>query len=65
MKNWSDEVDEKSKIFFSTLSEKEIRRRQDLCNQQIKMAYNQKNEDALYDLQRMQKALEREMMNRL
>lgn len=65
MLNWTNETDAKAKIFFDSLTESEIRRRQDLCAQQIKMAYDQKNADALTDLRRMEAALTESMLTRL
>lgn len=64
MEAWTDETDEKADLFFATLPDKEIRRRQDLCNQQIERAFAQGNEKALGNLQRMQDALTRAMLAR-
>jgi hypothetical protein len=49
---------------FKTLSTPEIRRRQDLAAQQIRLAWEQKNERASADLQLMQDALTAEMFRR-
>lgn len=62
--HWTDEVDAEADVLFRTLSLREIRRRQDLCHQQIQMAMEQNNERALRDLARMDDALFREMMRR-
>lgn len=65
MIQWTDEVDREADEFFATLSDAEIRRRQDLCVQQTRMAYDQRNADALHDLHRMGDALTRAMLTRL
>jgi hypothetical protein len=65
MTHWTDETDREAQVFFATLPEREIRRRQDLCFQQIAAAHAQRNEDALTDLRRMEDALARSMMERL
>ena len=41
----------KALALYKTMSLKELRRRQDLTNQQIEMAFQQKNEDSLIHLQ--------------
>jgi len=64
-RHWTDETDAEADVFFATLSEAEIRRRQDLCKQQIVMAYRARAEDALADLHRMEDALQRSMLARL
>lgn len=43
--------------WFSTLPLKELRHRQDLVNQQLKMAFDQKNERALRNLRAMETQL--------
>jgi hypothetical protein len=63
--HWTDEIDAEAETFFATLSEAEIRRRQDLCAQQIVMAHRARNDVALADLRRMENALGREMLRRL
>lgn len=63
--HWTDECDREADLFFATLSEAEIRHRQDLCHAQQRMAYDQGNDRALADLQRMGDALARSMMARL
>lgn len=63
-RRWTDEVNEQSKALFATLTTKQIRQRQDICNAQIALAFEQHKDDALADLERMQDALMREMMNR-
>ena len=50
--------------FFDTLTEKEIRRRQDLCEQQIKLAFEQKNEEALNRLRKTETALTEALLRR-
>ena len=40
---WTDEVDQEADVYFATLSEREIRRRQDLCSQQIVIAHRERN----------------------
>jgi len=65
MQKWTNEVNKEADVFFHTLSETEIRWRQDLCIEQIGMAFKQKNTDALEDLRRMEDALAREMLRRI
>lgn len=65
MLHWTDETDREAQAFFATLPEREIRRRQDLCFEQIERAHAQRNTDALTDLRRMEDALARSMMERL
>jgi len=65
MKHWTDETDREADVFFSTLPVKEIRRRQALCSEQIRHAWEQRNEDALADLRHMEDALTRSMAARL
>lgn len=62
--HWTDDVDARAAELFQTLSEREIRRRQDLAAQQLRLAYQAKNERAMTDLRRMQDALTREMFRR-
>jgi hypothetical protein len=62
---WTDETDKQAAEFFATLTETEIRRRQDLCSQQIVTAHNSRNLNALTDLRRMEDALTREMLRLL
>jgi hypothetical protein len=64
MKQWTDEVDREAETFFATLTETEMRRRQDLCAQQIAIAHRERKGDALDDLRRMESALVREMLRR-
>jgi hypothetical protein len=61
---WTDETDAEAAVFFPTLPEREIRRRQDLCKQQMRLAWEQRNEQASANLQRMSDALTREMFRR-
>lgn len=65
MLHWTDETDREAVAFFDSLSTREIRRRQRLCNQQKRLAFEQGNEDALADLERMNKALTSAMLRRL
>lgn len=65
MIEWTDETDREAAEYCPTLSEREIRRRQDITAQQIVMAHRQGNEDALADLRRQEGALAREMIRRL
>jgi hypothetical protein len=65
MRQWTDKTDVEADEFFRTLSTAEIRRRQDLADEQIGMAHEQGKTDALADLQRMRDALSGEMMRRL
>ena len=62
--HWTDETDAQAAELFKTLPTAEIRRRQDLAAQQIRLAWEQKNERALADLRRMQDALTGEMFRR-
>lgn len=50
--------------YFDTLPEKEIRRRQDLCEKQIKIAYNQGNLKGLENLRMMAQDLMEAMLRR-
>lgn len=65
MRHWTEKTDREAQTFFATLSEREIRERQAICNEQIGMAYRERMEDALEDLQAMSEALARSMMERL
>ena len=62
--HWTQAVDKRAKAEFADLSEKEIRRRQDLCADQIGRASRGGHTRALIDLQRQDHALQREMLNR-
>lgn len=62
---WTKEIDAEADVFFATLNETEIRRRQDLAAQQIEMAHAKGLTDAIEDLRRMEDALARSMMQRL
>lgn len=55
----------KSEAFFDSLTESEIRRRQDLCEQQLRLAYEQRNADATARLRIMEQALTRAMLRRV
>lgn len=62
--HWAEETDRQAAELFKTLSTTEIRSRQDLAAQQVRLAWEQKNERALADLRAMQDALTREMFRR-
>lgn len=70
-RHWTDETDREAASFFATLSDREIRRRQDLCAEQIAMAHEQHERhgrdmtDALWDLRCMEEALTQAMLVRL
>lgn len=51
--------------YFDTLSEKQIRQRQDLCNRQIEVAHAQKNDRAIANLRRMEQDLTDAMLRRI
>ena len=61
---WTDECNADADTFFATLSTAEIRRRQDLCRQQITLAHSARDERALAGLRRMEDALTRAMLGR-
>jgi hypothetical protein len=63
-RHWTAETDREADVFFATLSVKEIRRRQRLAAAQIELAWEQRNDDALADLRRMENALTRSMAER-
>ena len=63
--HWTEDVDAEADVYFRTLTTPEIRRRQDLCDQQIRAAYQHRNDRALADLRRMEDALTREMLRRV
>ncbi len=65
MHKWDEDTTLEAKRFFPTLSTNEIRRRQDLCSQQIVIAQKACNIDALEDLREMEKCLQEEMLRRL
>jgi hypothetical protein len=62
--HWTDATDRQADEFYATLSESEIRRRQGLCEKQMKLAAEQGNERAMADLQRMSDALMGAMLAR-
>ena len=64
MRHWTAQTDAEADVLFPTLTTADIRRRQDLCHQQQRMAFDQKNEDAMADLAAMDDALFREMLRR-
>jgi hypothetical protein len=64
LNHWIAETDRQADEFFATLTTEEIRRRQELARQQIRRAYEARNEGALADLTRMEAALIRAMLSR-
>mgnify|MGYP000321263279 CR=1 FL=1 len=62
--NWTVTVDMEADAQFRTLSEAEIRRRQDICKDQARRAFAQKHERASIDIARQEDALMREMLRR-
>ena len=64
MKHWTDQTDNEAVPFFDSLPIREIRKRQALCREQQALAVKQGKDDALADLQRMEKALFDSMMRR-
>jgi hypothetical protein len=48
--------------YYKTLSLKELRRRQSLCEQQIKRAFDQRNDEALGKLQKTDLLLQQAVM---
>jgi hypothetical protein len=63
--HWTDDTDAEADAYFATLSESEIRRRQDICREQQRTAFERRNTNALADLQRMDDALARAMFAKL
>lgn len=61
---WDDATDAEADKLFAALPEPEIRRRQDLCRAQMERAFAARDEHALSNLQRMDAALVRAMLNR-
>lgn len=61
---WTETVDREADALFRTLSEAEIRRRQDICKDQARRAFEQKHERASIDIARQENALMREMLRR-
>ena len=57
MIQFTPEVKEKTLNLYKTLSLRDLRHRQDLCREQTQMAFKQKNDDALSDLQTMEQLL--------
>lgn len=55
---------EETNKFYDSLAEKEIRRRQDLCQQQIKIAYDTKNDRGMDKLRIMEEDLMQAMLRR-
>lgn len=65
MRTWTETTTEEARAFYPTLTEAEIRRRQDLTRQLLGMAYEQRNDDAMLDLRAQERALTDEMLRRL
>lgn len=64
MRRWTEETDREAGELYRTFTIAKIRRYQDLAQQQMRMAFGQRNEDALLDLQAMHDALARELLRR-
>lgn len=64
-RHWNAETHREADQFYPTLSEAEIRRRQDLTRQQIEIAHRERLDDALADLHEQEDALTRDMLRRL
>jgi hypothetical protein len=65
VRHWTAETDREADELYATFSDAKIRRYQDLARQQMRMAFAQGNEDAYLDLEAMQEALTREMLQRV
>lgn len=61
---WTKKVDLEAKTLFKTLSEAEIRRRQDICNLELGKMTPTTPESVYIDVLRKQAALDREMFDR-
>jgi hypothetical protein len=57
MIKFTPEVKEKTLKFYKSLSLKNLRKRQDLCHEQLARAFIYENDDALSDLQTMDQLL--------
>lgn len=62
--HWTEKEDREADALFRTLTEKEIRKRQDLCKAQARLAFEKQNERAMLDIARQDDALMREMLRR-
>lgn len=62
--HWTAETDAEADVLYRTFSIPKIRRYQDLAQQQIAMAAEQENDDAVADLNAMFDALVRELLRR-
>lgn len=62
--HWTVKVDQEADALFRTLSEADIRKRQDLCKAQAQAAHEKGNDRAALDLARQDEALMREMLRR-
>ncbi|UTC28673.1 hypothetical protein MARCHEWKA_01600 [Brevundimonas phage vB_BpoS-Marchewka] len=62
--HWTVKVDQEADALFRTLSEADIRKRQDICRQQAKQAHEQGHDRAALDIARNEEALMREMLRR-
>lgn len=61
---WDDATDAEADVLFATYDEREIRRRQHLCREQMRLAGLAHDTQALANLQRMDDALMRAMLAR-
>lgn len=64
-REWTEQTTAEAAEFYPTLTTAEIRRRQGLTAEQIGMAWEQGNTDALLDLRCQEDALTAEMHRRL
>lgn len=62
--HWTEQVDREADTLFRTLTEADIRKRQDICQAQAKLAFEQKHDRAALDIARQDEALMREMLRR-
>jgi hypothetical protein len=65
MKHWTPEVAIQAVACYAKLTEAQIRKRQRLCDLQIVMAFEARDDDAINDLNAMRDALTAEMLRRL
>lgn len=65
LQHWTEKIDREAIELFDTLTEEEIRTRQNITREQITAAFKQNNVRALIDLQRQDEALFQAMMRRL
>lgn len=62
--HWTVKADQEADALFRTLSDAEIRNRQDICKAQATLAYEQGHARAALDIARNEEALMREMLRR-